>query len=141
MIVTMTAPSGGGEHGDRWSVRFRYHEQLVELLKTRSTGATGAGHPRTGAGTSTAGRCAAWPTKAAAGAAVRWLADSACRETESEPPPDWAQPSWAETLMDAVGLQRRDAVFRALSRVLHPDTETGDNDLMRELLHARELVK
>lgn len=46
-------------------------------------------------------------------------------------------PSWAASLFTAVGPARADAVFRALARVLHPDTPTGDIALMRELLEVR----
>lgn len=45
--------------------------------------------------------------------------------------------NWAVTLFDRVGPERKEAVFKALSKVLHPDTPTGDHDLMRELLDGR----
>lgn len=44
--------------------------------------------------------------------------------------------SWAESLLGAVGPERADAVFRALSRVLHPDAG-GDTALMQQLNAAR----
>ena len=44
---------------------------------------------------------------------------------------------WAETLFAAVGPARAAAVYRALSRVLHPDAG-GDTALMRELNAARD---
>jgi hypothetical protein len=40
---------------------------------------------------------------------------------------------WARTLFRRVGPIRRGPVFRALSRILHPDTATGDTQLQREL--------
>lgn len=41
---------------------------------------------------------------------------------------------WARAVLWRVGAQRSDAVFRALSKVLHPDSPAGDTRLMRELL-------
>ena len=46
-------------------------------------------------------------------------------------------PDWAEGLLDAVGPQRIDKVYRALSRVLHPDAG-GDMQLMQQLNIARD---
>ena len=46
---------------------------------------------------------------------------------------------WARLLLHRVGPTRREPVFRALSRVLHPDNAaTGDTTLQRELNLARE---
>ncbi len=68
---------------------------------------------------------------------------------EPEPPPHANHYSggdadqWARTLFRTVGPTRREPVFRALTRVLHPDnTATGDTRLQRELNSARdELMK
>lgn len=141
-VVTMTAPSGYGEHADRWSIRFRYNAELVELLKSAIDWRDRSWSPD-----DRAWYVDRWTVCGLAdelttfGAQVQWLdSDSPCRETESsEPPPSWAQPTWAEMLMAAVGPTRRDQVFRALSRILHPDVETGDTALMAELLRAREM--
>lgn len=43
---------------------------------------------------------------------------------------------WAEALFAAVGKDRQDAVYKALSRVLHPDVG-GDTALMQALNDAR----
>jgi hypothetical protein len=40
---------------------------------------------------------------------------------------------WARALFKRVGPQRYGPVYRALSRILHPDTATGDTRLQREL--------
>ena len=40
---------------------------------------------------------------------------------------------WARILFRRVGPNRAGAVFRSLSRILHPDTTTGSTDLQREL--------
>lgn len=56
----------------------------------------------------------------------------------SAPPP---AADWAETLLDAVGTERADAVFKALTRVLHPDTATGSTELMQQLNRARDTRK
>lgn len=45
---------------------------------------------------------------------------------------------WAESLLAAVGPEREDAVFKALTRVLHPDTATGSTELMQQLNRARD---
>jgi hypothetical protein len=47
---------------------------------------------------------------------------------------------WARAVLRRVGTQRHDAVFRALSKVLHPDAAAGDTVLMRELLDARDEI-
>jgi hypothetical protein len=54
------------------------------------------------------------------------------------PPPQEPSPSWADALFQAVGPERSNAVYRALSRVLHPDTEHGDHELMVQLTDARQ---
>jgi hypothetical protein len=46
---------------------------------------------------------------------------------------------WADLLLEVVGPTRHDKVFRALTKVLHPDVG-GDAGLMRDLLAARERV-
>ncbi|MBF6082118.1 hypothetical protein IU485_12185 [Nocardia cyriacigeorgica] len=45
--------------------------------------------------------------------------------------------SWAEQLFHAVGRDRRDNVYRALSKILHPDVQTGSKVLMQQLNDAR----
>jgi hypothetical protein len=49
--------------------------------------------------------------------------------------------SWARDLLRRVGADRVDAVYRALTRVLHPDAPTGDTQLQRELNRARDAVR
>ena len=45
---------------------------------------------------------------------------------------------WAKALFTRVGPKRADAVFKALTRILHPDNaDTGDTDLQRQLNDAR----
>lgn len=46
---------------------------------------------------------------------------------------------WAESLLDAVGPAQAEAVFKALTRVLHPDAG-GDHVLMSQLNEARRKV-
>lgn len=46
---------------------------------------------------------------------------------------------WAEVLFQRVGEARVESVFRALTRVLHPDNlVTGDGSLQQELNNARD---
>lgn len=60
---------------------------------------------------------------------------------ESAPPPrrprDTAQ-GWADALFVAVGTSRTEPVYRALTKVLHPDVATGDTDLCQQLNAARD---
>lgn len=56
-------------------------------------------------------------------------------------PPSTHETNWATATLSAVGAARVDAVFRALSKVLHPDTPTGSDDLMRQLIEARDALK
>jgi hypothetical protein len=52
--------------------------------------------------------------------------------------PSRADLSWAQALFRRVGAIRADAVFRALTKVLHPDNPvTGNPQLQRELNAAR----
>ncbi|QJY51230.1 hypothetical protein [Pseudonocardia broussonetiae] len=57
-------------------------------------------------------------------------------------PPSAAGPrvDWAEALFAAVGPDRADAAFKALTRVLHPDLPTGDTRLMQDLNRARGIA-
>jgi hypothetical protein len=57
------------------------------------------------------------------------------RHDDPEPATEAADRSWAVVLMEAVGPQRREAVFRALTRVLHPDVTGGDNTLQQQQLN------
>lgn len=51
---------------------------------------------------------------------------------------DGAGTDWAALLFKQVGPDRADVVFRALTRILHPDNQdTGDPKLQRELNDAR----
>lgn len=45
---------------------------------------------------------------------------------------------WAMTLFGAVGPTRSAAIYKALSRVLHPDMPTGSTELMQQLNAARD---
>lgn len=61
--------------------------------------------------------------------------------TRSTPPPrprSAPVENWADALLDAVGPERVEPVHRALTRVLHPDTGTGDTALMQALNVARD---
>lgn len=47
--------------------------------------------------------------------------------------------NWAQVLLERVGPDRAQVVFRALSKVLHPDNpRTGDETLQKELVTALE---
>lgn len=48
---------------------------------------------------------------------------------------------WARMLFSRVGPARSAAVYRALSRCLHPDTPTGDKQLQQELNDAHSAIE
>jgi hypothetical protein len=125
-------------HGDRYTVRFQYNADLVELLKTAVPSHARDWNPAT----------KEWTIRATH---AEQLA-SALRATghkvlgldppRTDPPPrannstpDTAQ--WAKLLFRRIGPNHRDPVFRALTKVLHPDVG-GDHSLMQELNQARE---
>jgi len=54
------------------------------------------------------------------------------------PPPPRGKDTWADTLFRAVGKDREEAVFKALTKVLHPDVKTGSVELMQQLNVARD---
>lgn len=59
-----------------------------------------------------------------------------------EAPKSTESANWAEVLFRRVGVDRQDAIFRALTKVLHPDNPlTGDTVLQRELNSAREELR
>lgn len=62
------------------------------------------------------------------------------KQQDPPKPPPAKEPAgdWAEQLLRTVGPDRIDAVYKALARVLHPDTATGDPLLMRDLNAARD---
>jgi hypothetical protein len=59
------------------------------------------------------------------------------RQQNTRPPRSSPSNDWAHSLFRAVGPDRAEAVYKALSRVLHPDTPTGDHQLMQQLNEAR----
>jgi hypothetical protein len=72
---------------------------------------------------------------------VRHESDSRFRGQQQAPPRSSSTVStdWATALLRAVGKERQDAVYKALSRVLHPDVG-GDTELMQQLNEARRRV-
>lgn len=54
------------------------------------------------------------------------------------PPPLKGADTWADTLFRAVGPDREEVVFKALTKILHPDVKTGDEKLMKQLNQARD---
>lgn len=62
-----------------------------------------------------------------------WTSGSTSHGTRSTPAADWA-----DQVFTAVGPDRVDLVFRALSKTLHPDAAAGDTVLMQQLNGARE---
>jgi hypothetical protein len=125
-------------HGTSYSVRFRYDPTIIELIKTAV--------PSNARSWNSAAK--EWTVRAShAEQLAQALRATGHQVVGLEPPrtdpppradtriPDTAQ--WARILFRRVGPNRRDPVFRALTKVLHPDVG-GDHSLMQELNQARE---
>lgn len=117
---------------EMWAVAFRYHAALVDMVKAS---------------------CPPWCDR-------WWDAETRCwwidphgygyvaeafrregvviTENGDEVTPTAEETAWADALFAAVGPERIEAVFRALTRVLHPDAPTGNHDLMQQLNRARD---
>ncbi|HTX96848.1 MAG TPA: hypothetical protein VME67_19525 [Mycobacterium sp.] len=127
-------------HGATYTVRFRYDPALIELVKAAVPSHARSWNPATKEWTVSAGY-AERLAKAlrATGHQVIGLEPS-----PADPPPragaftsDMSQ--WARILFRRVGPTRRDPIFRALTKVVHPDNPaTGDTAIQRELNAARE---
>jgi hypothetical protein len=120
-------------HGATYTVRFRYDPTLVELLKAAVPGYARTWNPAAKEWTVDAGHA---PQLASA------LRATGHQVVGLDPPPPRDVPGadntqWARILFRRVGPNRRDPVFRALTKVLHPDVG-GDHSLMQELNQARE---
>jgi len=151
--ATVTITREPGAFSDTWQVRFRYQRAWVELLKDTVPGYDREWDPdRRVWVIADASVQELAEALAAVGASVQWVNEDPYRTRHRShrtggdagppppPPPRGGTDTcpWARVLLDAVGETRREPVFRALSKVLHPDTATGDAALMRELLEARE---
>lgn len=116
--------------GAMFVVRFAYNPALVDLVKLIP------GHARKW---DPVGKV--WMVQAhyASGLAadMRAMGCTIIGLDQPKPPPTTGA-DWASALFTRVGKARADSVFRALSKILHPDMETGDSTLQRELLEARE---
>jgi hypothetical protein len=127
-------------HGTTYTVRFRYDAAVIELLKAAVPGYARSWDPAAKEWTVRAGH-AEQLAKALRATGHQVVGIDPPR---TDPPPradgripDTAQ--WARILFRRIGPNRRDPVFRALTRVLHPDNPaTGDTTLQRELNSARE---
>jgi hypothetical protein len=125
-------------HGARYTVRFRYDPDLVELLKTAVPGHARDWNPATKTWTVDVGH--AEPLASALRATGHKVLGLDAPRTDPPPRADGSAPDtaqWARILFRRVGPNHRDPVFRALTKVLHPDVG-GDHSLMQELNQARE---
>jgi hypothetical protein len=113
--------------GDLYAIRFGYDPTLVAIIKTIPSFAR-SWNPTTKEWTVIDAYA---PQLAADIAALGYLVTGLQRETH-----DTAD--WARILFRRVGHQRAGPVFRSLSRILHPDTPTGDAQLQRELNAAHD---
>ncbi len=127
--------------GTEYAVSFAYNVAVVELLKS-----TVPGYARTWAK-----ERKEWSVEhlwadtlaaalRAAGHTVVGLEERQQQKQQRRPrDPDPA--TWARILFARVGPDRRQAVYRALAKVLHPDVATGDTVLQRELNDAHDRAK
>jgi hypothetical protein len=115
---------------DYYTVRFSYDPDLIELLKTTVPRWVRSWDPTT----------KEWTVAAEFGRTPEWVIAHAGHRTVGldEPRAAVDRAGWAEALLDAVGPTRHEPVFRALTKVLHPDTPIGVGRLQQELNDARE---
>lgn len=127
-LIKLAVPSGHRSWDSskkRWSVSVKYAEQLADDM--RELGYTVIGIEAPGMRRSKA----SWEPPP-------W--ESSSSKPPPQPPPP--KPDWAKLLFTRVGDHRVDPVFRALTRVLHPDNaETGDKELQQELNKARNELR
>ena len=115
-------------------VRFAYDPELIDLLKAAVPARSRSWDPQ----------LRQWTVRAELVehfATVLRATGHTVVGVEPDPPPRTGAGTdqWARTLLRRVGPTRREPVFRALTRVLHPDNaDTGDTTLQRELNLARE---
>jgi hypothetical protein len=111
-----------------YTVRFAYDPQLVALIKGAVPASMRSYDPV----------LRQWTVNVTY---VHKLADSmrelGCTVVGLDPPLQTGRDSWAQQLLDQVGIDRIQAVYRALTRVLHPDNQvTGDGRLQQQLNDA-----
>lgn len=131
-------------------VRFDYNPDLVELIKSTIPGRFRRWDPARKVWTVTGGLAGEFARTARSRGHVvndtHFTSGHRQRQAPPPPPPPPRAPraattDWAGSLLDAVGPERQEAVFRALVRVLHPDTSTGSTELMQQLNRARDQRK
>jgi hypothetical protein len=117
-------------HGGIYAVRFRYDPVLVELVKDVVPSYARSWQSPTKHWTVDV-EYARELASAIRAAGHRVVGFDASSKTASDPT------QWAKDLFVRVGPNRVDPVHRALTKVLHPDTDTGDGRLQQELNDAR----
>lgn len=125
----MNTPVVFDRHGDTYTVTFSYDPDIVAVIKTLP-GYARSWSPHT----------KHWfvdDDHAGLAAALRELGCTVLGLEDTRPTPARACGGWAHQLFAAVGPARTPAVHRPLTRILHPDTGTGDAVLQRELNDAR----
>jgi hypothetical protein len=135
--VTFTKPPFVGND---WTVSFHYNPVIIGAIK-----ATVPSHARSWRQFDKKWTVnAAWAHQLAdaltdIGAQVVGLTDHGYRRgADNDTATRLADGKWARELFKAVGPEREDAVYRALSKVLHPDLATGSTELQRHLNDARD---
>jgi hypothetical protein len=122
-------PTGDGRH----SVRFKYDPTVVATIKHTVPGYARAWSAHT--------RCWFIDPDWSHVLAAELRRHGHTVTGVDEPPPRQVHhndANWAHALFRRCGSARTEPVFKALTRVLHPDVAiTGDTTLMRELIDAR----
>lgn len=119
-------------HGHTYSVCFAYNPAVVQLLKDTVPGYARKWAP----GRKEWEVDTKWVESLAA--AFRSAGHTVVGIEQKSRNADTSQ--WARLLFTRVGPHRHAAVYRALSRCLHPDTPTGSTELQRELNDARSRI-
>jgi hypothetical protein len=119
--------------GHQCAVAFAYNPAVVQLLKDTVPGYARSWSP---------GRREweidlTWAESLAA--AIRAAGHTVVGLEPPRPRSNTDSTQWARLLFTRVGPGRTTAVYRALSKCLHPDTPTGDTTLQRELNDAHSL--
>jgi hypothetical protein len=113
-----------------YRVRFSYDPDLVELLKTTVPAWARSWDPG----------AKEWAVRVEFGRTLASAIGAAGHQAVGlkEPRAGVDGAGWGDVLLDAVGPTRHQPVFRALTKILHPDAATGDGRLQQQLSDARE---
>ncbi len=119
-----------------YTVTFRYDPEVVDLIKS-----TVPAHSRTWDAARKAWTVDEMWAPALVGAlklSGHTVSGYSTGNSHTPPPRQNKGGEWASAVFVRVGPERATAVYRALSRCLHPDTPSGDKQLQQELNDAHD---